>query len=341
MLRPTLNVLVLCLALAAQPMLGASVNIKMATQVPDGSPWHIQLKKLGERWSELTDGRVTLTLYTGGVSGDESDIIRKMRIGQLHAGALTVAGLTDLSDDFSVFEIPMFFDDWDEFNYVLDDLTPVLRDGLEDNGFVWLTWGHVGWVHFFTKERVERLDDLRELKVWTWAGNDRMVQWWRGNGFQPVALALPDALQGLRTGMIETMISPPSAAQSLQWYKETPFMIDIGLAPLVGAVVLSKRTWNRISDADKEAVMSASTEIGALLEKMAPFLDETAVRAMKSQGLEVLEIRDSEYSSEWLAEAQKFADEMRGEMVPPEIFDQARKKRDEFRVQNPVEDPGP
>ncbi len=319
--------------LLGQPVMAAPVNIKMATQVPDGSPWHIQLKKLGEMWEESTDGRVTLTLYTGGVSGDESDIIRKMRIGQLQAGALTVSGLTDLSDDFSVFEIPLFFDDWDEFNYVLADLTPTLRDGLDENGFVWLTWGHVGWVHFFTKQPVERLDDLRKLKVWTWAGNDRMVQWWRGNGFQPVALALPDALQGLRTGMIETMISPPSAAQSLQWYKETPYMIDIGLAPLVGAVVLSKRTWGRISEADQQAVLKASAEIGAKLEKLAPFLDQTAVAAMKSQGLEVLPIRDSEYSEEWLAEARKFAEEMRGGMVPPEIFDQARRKRDEFRSQ--------
>lgn len=336
MLRPTLYVLALCWALIVPPALAAPVNIKMATQVPDGSPWHIQLKKLGERWSELTDGRVTLTLYVGGVSGDESDIIRKMRIGQLHGGALTVAGLSDLSHDFSVFEIPLFFDNWDEFNYVLDDLTPTLRQGLDDNGFVWLTWGHVGWVHFFTKQRVERLDDLRKLKVWTWAGNDEMVQWWRGNGFQPVALALPDALQGLRTGMIETMISPPSAAQSLQWYKETPFMIDIGLAPLVGAVVVSKRSWDRISDADKKAVLMASAEIGEKLEKLAPFLDDTAVRAMKSQGLEVLQIRDSEHSAEWLAEAHKFADEMRGGMVPPAIFDRALRKRDEFRVTHPV-----
>jgi TRAP-type C4-dicarboxylate transport system substrate-binding protein len=325
----------------ALPGGAASVNIKLATQVPENSPWDVHLKNLGKAWDEGTDGRVKLTIYPGGVSGDESDIIRKMRIGQLHAGALTVSGLTDLSSDFSVFEIPLFFDSWDEFNYVLRDLTPQLRDSLDEHGFVWLTWGHVGWVHFFTKQPVERLDDLRRLKVWTWAGNDRMVQWWRGNGFKPVALALPDALQGLRTGMIETMISPPSAAAELQWYQETPYMIDIGLAPLVGAVVLSKRVWNRISEADRKVMLESAAKTGATLERLAPFLDQTAVQVMSQKGLKVLPIREGEHVDEWLAEARKFADEMRGSMVPPEIFDRARRVRDEFRAANAAGDDAP
>jgi TRAP-type C4-dicarboxylate transport system substrate-binding protein len=321
----------------SMPLTAASVNVKLATQAPNPSPWYTMLVDLGKRWEQDTDGRVSLTIYPGGVSGDESDIIRKMRIGQLHGGALTVAGLTDLEDNFAVFQIPLFFDDWDEFNYVLDDLTPTLIEGLDDRGFIWLTWGHVGWVHFFTKKPVERLDDLRKLKIFTWAGNDRMVQWWHANGFKPVALELPAALQGLKTGMIETMISPPSAAVSLQWYRDAPYMIDIGLAPMVGAVVLSKRIWNRIEERDRPKLLAAALEFGAKLEKQVPVLDGMALIQMKTQGLEVLEIKESEHSAEWLAEARQFADDMRGDMVPEEIFDRARLKRDEFRAAKAAE----
>jgi len=327
----TTTVLLWSLAL---PISGAKVEIKLATQAPKNSPWYKMLEGLDREFREISGGEVSLLIYPGGVSGDESDIIRKMRIGQLHAGALTVAGLSDLAHNFSVFEIPLFFDSWDEFNFVLEDLTPMLKQSLEEKGFVWLTWGHVGWVHFFTKEPVARLDELRELKIFTWAGNDNMVQWWKRNGFKPVALQLPDALQGLRTGMIETMISPPLAAMSLQWFKEAPYMIDIGLAPMVGAIVVSKRAWSRVDAKYREDFLAAAGRVGSKLASQIPFLDSSAVNVMKNQGLEVLEIRNSEHSVEWLAEAEKFADEMRGDMVPPEIFDRALAKRNEFRRQH-------
>lgn len=320
---------------ATSPLAAAKVEIKLATQAPESSPWHKMLVDMNEEWQEISQGDVSLVIYPGGVSGDESDILRKMRTRQLHAGALTVSALTDVHEWFSVFQIPLFFDSWEELNYVLDDLTPRLVERLEEKGFVWLTWGHVGWVHFFTKEPVERLDELRDLKVFTWAGNEGMVQWFKRNGFKPVALALPDALQGLKTGMIETMISPPLAALTLQWYKEAPFMIDVGLVPMVGAIVVTKRDWNRIDEAYRAPLLEASRRIGERLEKGIPFLEETAVNSMQHQGLEILEIRDSEHAAEWLAEAEKFADEMRGETVPAEIFDLALRRRNEFRRRQP------
>ncbi|HVR28587.1 MAG TPA: TRAP transporter substrate-binding protein DctP [Thermoanaerobaculia bacterium] len=336
--RPPFAVLAAIFVLAnfilasAAPCAAAKVEIKLATQAPENTPWHKLLVDMNTEWQALSGGDVSLVIYPGGVSGDESDIIRKIRIGQLHAGALTVSALTDLDDYFSVFQIPLFFDSWDELNYVLEDLTPLLVQRLDQKGFVWLTWGHVGWVHFFTKSPVARINDLRKLKIFTWAGNDRMVQWWKRNGFNPVALALPDALQGLRTGLIETMISPPLAALSLQWFKEAPNMIDIGLVPMVGAIVVSKRTWERIDEKHRGPLLAAAASVGAQLQSHIPGMDQFAITTMKGQGLTVLEIRDSPHSAEWLAEAIKFADEMRGDMVPTEIFDRALQKRDEFRA---------
>lgn len=319
---------------ASSPLAAAKINIKFASQAPEASPWHVMFKEIDKAWQEVTDGRVSMTIYPGGVSGDESDIIRKMRIGQLHAAALTSSGLTDIDEKFSVFGIPLFFDSWDELNYVLADIGPGLQASLEEKGFVFMTWGHIGWVHFFTKEPVARLDDLRKLKIFTWAGDDRMVQWWHSNGFRPVPLALPDAMQGLTTGLIDTMISPPLAALSLQWFKETPYMIDIGLVPMVGALVMSRRTWNKIDAADRPKLLEAAARVGEKLMKRIPGMDNFAVETMKRQGLEVLEIKNSEHSAEWLAEAEAFADQMRGEMVPTAIFDQALKARDEFRRQS-------
>jgi TRAP-type C4-dicarboxylate transport system substrate-binding protein len=327
--------------LAAGPALAGKVEIKLATSIPANTPFTKLLDDLNKQWQSLTGGDVSMVVYAGGVQGDESDALRKMRIGQLHAGAITVASLSDIDDYFSVFQIPLFFDSWDELNYVLDDVTPLLAQRLEQKGLVLLSWGHVGMVYFFTKTPVERIDDLRKLKIFTWAGNERMIQWWQRNGFNPVAVALPDALQGLRTGLIETMIAPPLAALSLQWFKEAPNMIDIGLAPLVGAVVVDKRTWERIDEKYRTPMLAAAGKVGNELKTRIPSMDQFAITTMKNQGLRVLEIRNSPHSAEWMATAKKFADEQRGDMVPPEIFDRALKKRDEFRAQHPKQQSQP
>ena len=316
------------------PLAAAKVEIKLATAIPPNTPYTKLLDDLNKEWQTISGGDVSLVIYAGGVQGDESDVLRKIRIGQLSATACTVASLTDIDDYFSIFQIPLFFDSWDELNYVLDDVTPLLTQRLDEKGFVLLTWGHVGWVYFFTKTPVATIDDLRQLKMFTWAGNERMVQWYKKNGFSPQAIALPDAVQGLRTGLIETMLAPPLFALSTQVYKEAPNMIDIGLAPLVGAVVVNKRTWERVDPKYRPQLLASAAKIGAQLRTRIPSMDQFAIDTMKNQGLKVLEIRNGAHSAEWLATAKRFADDQRGDMVPPEIFDRAIKKRDEFRAQH-------
>ena len=124
----------LCL-LAATPLAAAKVEIKLATAIPANTPFTKLLDDLNKEWQTISGGDVSMVIYPGGVQGDESDVIRKIRIGQLHAAAITVASLSDLDDYFSVFQIPLFFESWDELNYVLDDVTPLLADRLDQKGY--------------------------------------------------------------------------------------------------------------------------------------------------------------------------------------------------------------
>jgi hypothetical protein len=118
------------------PAGAAKVEIKLATSIPANTPFTKLLDDLNKEWQTITGGDVSMVVYAGGVQGDESDALRKISIGQLHAGAITVASLSDIDDYFSVFQIPLFFDSWDELNYVLDDVTPLLAERLEQKGFV-------------------------------------------------------------------------------------------------------------------------------------------------------------------------------------------------------------
>jgi TRAP-type transport system periplasmic protein len=315
----------------AAPPAHATV-IKLATLVPEGSVWDKILRQMGEDWKGLTGGRVELRIYSGGVAGDEGDVVRKMRIGQLQAGAVMASGLSEIDPAFRVFQIPLFFRSYDELYHVLEATRPAFEKRLEAKGFVLLNWGFGGWVHAFTKEPVRSADGLKKQRIFTWAGDDKMVGWWKKNGFEPVALAYTDIMMGLQSGMIDAFPTTPLAALSYQWYRLTPYMPDLGLGPLVGGTIVNLRDWQRLSETDRAALTKAARETEGRMEKEIPDQDERAVAAMKERGLTVVKVEGTPDEASWRQVAEGFGASMRGSLVPAEVYDLVLKERDAYRA---------
>src|SRR5262249_3890671 len=278
---------------------------------PEGSVWHKVLKDMEADWARETEGRVVLRIYPGGVAGSEPDMVRKIRIGQLQAAAITSAGMDAIDDGFRVFGIPMFFGSYDELFHVLDRMEPTLSKRLEAKGFVLLNWGFGGWAHFFTREPVTNVAELKKLKIFVPAGDDRSVQLWRSSNFRPVALAETDILTGLQTHMIDALPIPPLAALYLQWFRQTPYMVHGGLGPLVGGLVISRQAWDKINAADQARLLKSCQAAERRLEEGIPKQDSTAVHEMEQRGLKVIHL-DPKSAAEWQAEATAFAERMRG-----------------------------
>jgi TRAP-type C4-dicarboxylate transport system substrate-binding protein len=328
--HPRVLVIALLALLLTAPAASARTVLKMATLVPDGSVWDTILKDMGAQWQESTDGEVALRLYAGGVAGDEPDVVRKMRIGQLHGAVLTVAGLSQIEKGFEIFEIPMFFESYDELFHVLEALRPQLEKRLEAQGYILLNYGQGGWVHFFSKKPIRTVDDLRAQKLFVWAGSPT-VDLWKENGFQPVPLAATDILTGLQTGMIEVIPSTPLAALSFQWFRQTPNMQGLGLAPLIGGTVITKRAWSRLSPEVQTQLRKVNRETEKRLNDEIPDQDRRAVEAMKERGLEVVEVPE-EVAAKWRKEAETFIDFKRERMEAKDLLDLARTERDAFRA---------
>jgi len=332
---------VLCavaLALAAAliapvPAMAQPQIIKLATLVPEGSVWDKSMRDMGAQWTSGTQGRVVLRVYPGGVAGDEPDLVRKMRIGQLQAAAVTTAGLANIDPAFNVFNIPMFFTSYPELYATLDKLTPVLKQRLEAKGFMLLAWGHGGWVYFFTKQPVASAEGLRKTKMFVWAGDDQMVSLWRDLHFQPVPLAATDIMTALQTGMIDSYPTTPLLGLTLQWYRSTPNLVGMGLAPLVGGLVITKQAWAKIAEADRAGILAACRRLENKLKVEVPRQDTSAVAEMQKRGLKVNVVSGTN-ATQFRQAAEEFANGMKGIRVPPDILDLARRERDAFRAKN-------
>jgi TRAP-type transport system periplasmic protein len=320
------------LALSRAP-LAQSAAIKLATVVPDGSIWDKSLKQMGVDWKAATGDRVSLTVFSGGSQGDEPTVLRKMRLNALQGASLTVVGLASIDWSFNVFNIPFFFQSYDELNAVIEKLTPLLKQRVEAKGFVLVHWGHGGWLQVFSKQPVQSVADLKRAKLYTSAGDDTMTQWYKANGFQPRAMAMTDVLTGLTTGMIDALPTTPIAAVSFQWFKQTPYMLDVGISPIVGATVLTRKTWDNLSPADRAKMTEISLKVEKQLQTDVPKQDGLATLLMQNQGLKITKGT----GPEWQQLAENLGQTMRGKMVPPDVFDLAVKERNAFRQRKTAE----
>ncbi len=309
----------------------APTVVKMATLAPEGSSWYRVLQEMGEEWRKASGGEVTLRIYPGGVAGDEDAMIRKMRIGQIQAAAITGIGLAYLERSFYALHIPMMYESDEEFDFVRDRYAPVLERKMEEKGFIVLNWGDAGWVHFFSKAAVVTPSEAKSLKLFQWAGDTNLVQLYKETGFHPVPLSTNDLLPGLQTGMVNGFSSTPLAALAFQWFGLAPHMADLRYAPLTGATVIEKRAWDRIPAGMRPRLLEASRAAGRKLRAEVRRLNQDAVGVMVKNGLKIHKI-PPDVQAQWRKMVENVYPQVRGTIMPVEAFDAVKRYRDAYRA---------
>lgn len=314
-------------AFAAEPIV-----IKMATLVPAGSAWNRSLQEMGQKWQQVSGGKVVLKLYAGGVAGDDADVVRKMRLGTLNAGLLATTGLAEIDRSVLALQIPMLYADYDEADWVAAKYTPTLDAQLEAKGFVVLAWVDGGWAHFFTKTPAKSPDELKSAKLFTWAGDDKYTELWKGAGFNAIPLPATEISTALQTGLVNAVCTTPQVAAIMQWYNNAKNMTDVNWALLLGAVVVDKRVWDKIPADVRPAILAATRETGNQLRKQARAEESESIEAMKKRGLNVVTPGPAELAS-WHKLLESVFPLVRGKYMPAEAFDAVTKFSAEYRQQ--------
>lgn len=329
--HPLRLAVVLAVALAV-PLVAAPVRIKLGTLAPENSPWTSALRTMGSSWARSTENRVSLTVYAGTIPS-ESNAIARMAVDGLQAATLMVAGLAELDDAFNVFATPFFFESDAELVHLQQQLTPLLQQKLAAKKLRLLHWGNGGWVRLFSKHPIRTVADLRAAKLYTTEGDDRWVRWYSANGFHAVPLApgeIPKQLK-LPTGAINAAPMPPVYAVALQVFRDASYMLDLPVAPLVGATVITESAWNRISAADREQMLTVARQMEKQIGDQAPGLDAKSIDEMKKTGVLKLATLDPNDAPAFRATVDKMTNNQRGVLVPADVFDLAVKERDAFR----------
>ncbi len=306
-------------------------TVKLGTLAPEGSPWHGIIRDMAEDWKKAADGKIQFRIYPGGVAGDEPVMIQKMKVGQLHAAALTGVGLAEIAPEIMALQMPMMLQSYEELDYVVEKTAPRFEKILKDKGYTVLNWGDAGWVTFFADRPVIRPDDLKKVKLFIWATSTTEAALWKDEGVQPVPLAATEIHPSLKSGLINAFSTTPLAALSFQWFGSAKNMTDLKWAPLVGATVITNKKWDSIPEAQKPALVKAAKESGERLRRETRKLGADAVGVMQKHGLQVHPV-PADALAEWEKWARGAWPRLMGKDIPQELVAEIEKLRDEARA---------
>ena len=310
-------------------------SLRIGSLVPKNSLYHRQLLDIADSWRTAQGGGAKYLVYPDGSQGGEAEMARRMRIGQLQGALLSVVGLREIEPSIAALQsMPLLFRSWEEVDFVREKMRPAMEKKFLDQGFVVLAWGDAGWVRFFSKEAAVRPDDFKRMKFFAWGSEPDQQAIMKSLGYTPVPLETTDILPAIQTGMINVVPSTPYFALATQIYNTAPHMLEINWAPIVGALVVTRKAWDDMSPAVQQAVRAASDKAGAQIRTKARQEVEEAVDAMKKRGITVHN-PNAEQMKEWNDLADKLYPRIRGTMVPAETFDEVMAHIKTFRAGKP------
>jgi len=313
------TLLILTLLLAGNAL--AAPQLRMGTMAPKNSLYHRQLMEVGEAWRKASGGGKYL-VYPDGSQGGENDMVRRMRIGQLQGGLLSVAGLETIEPSISALQLmPLMFQSWEEVDYVREKMRADMERRFLEKGFVILAWGDAGWVRFFSSHPAASPKDYLGMKFFAWGGEAAQQEIMKSLGYTPVPLEVSDILPAIQTGMINAVPSTPYFALATQIYNSAPYMLDLNWAPIVGALVITRKAWEDMSPSAQAAVKAAGAQAGDRIRVQARKEVDEAVAAMQKRGLTVTR-PNAQQMKEWRKLADDLYPRIRGKLVPVETFDQ-------------------
>ncbi len=308
----------------------AATEIKMALLAPEGSTWHKVMTAWDKELAQKTGGRVRFKIYAGGVLGDEKDVIRKMRIGQIHAAGLTGLGLGMVNPAVRVMELPMLVSNYEEADAVAKRIWPKLAPGFEKKGFKVLGPAETGFVNIFSNKPIASRENMKGVKMWAWEGDPLVEEMYKVFDIVPIPLPVTDVMTSLQTNLIDGVYAPPLGAIALQWFTYTKYITDLKLADSTGAIIITKRAYDAIPAADRAVLDQTAKKYSKMLvdriradnEKSYATLAEAGLKQVKVPPQEVERIRSTSkevwkklvgqlYSQELLDEAIAAVDAQR------------------------------
>jgi TRAP-type C4-dicarboxylate transport system substrate-binding protein len=324
----------LCLlALVGAQTIAQQYTIKFATVAPEGSSWLKVMREYDKAIREQSGGRVGFRIYANGVAGDEKDVIRKIRLGQYHAGGFTGVGVGEVAKKVRILDAPFMFKNYDEVDFIVNKFEPEFLKAFEDGGFVLLGMAEVGFVYVYSGKPVASPEDLKGVKMWMWEGDPIAQAAFEAIGISPIPLSITDVTTALQTGMINGVYTSPLALIALQWFTKVKYMMGEPLADSQGAVMLSKKMYDSLPKDIQDILVSNGRKYFRQLTLSSRKENAQSLETLKQKGITVMAPQKS-VAAQFEANGKKARQLLVGKLYSQEFLTQVESSLQTYRQEH-------
>jgi len=331
MKRKLLLATIVAIGAVAIPATMTSVNaegttIRLATLAPRGSSWDRVFRAWDNTLKKKTNNAVKFRFYQGGVAGDERDVIRKMKVGQMDAGGLTSIGLGQISRPVSILQMPGIFDSYEELNRVRNAMHDEFSEMFEREGYKLLGWGDAGFGRIFSQQPIMQPSDYKKVRAWVPREDPALPEMMKIIGANGIPLGIPEVLPALQTGMVDTVLASAIAAVALQWFRHTTHMSADTNTSIIGATLVRKEVFDKLAPDSQEALVETGRQAHAQLLKVVAKEDEAAHQTLLKRGMKEFDpMKDAKNAAEWEKVNAALLERLTGRLWPKELFDKVKK----------------
>ena len=305
-------------------------EIKLATMAPENSSLMKIFREMNSELKQKTAGRVGFKLFSGFALGDERDVFRKLRIGLIHAAAFSSTFLNTINPDLRTLQVPFLFNNYEEVDYVLDKMVGDFDQRIAKRGYQVLGWSEIGFIYVMTTVSVTKVEDWKGKKVWSTTNAPMANAVFAKAQVSPVTVGAPDVLVALQTNLLEAVYNSPYYALVTQWYTRIKYITDVPLSYVGIGLIMSNKTFSRLSPQDKETTMRVSRKYLRLLTEKTRKDNQQALELMFKRGVKRITIDPNELNrfKELLDQAMADVDP---KVLPKDTLQRVSKVLDEYR----------
>ncbi|MBU0985856.1 MAG: TRAP transporter substrate-binding protein DctP [Proteobacteria bacterium] len=317
------------------PAQGLAVRLKIATLSPEGSVWMQKMREGADEVARKTKNRVQIKFYPGGVMGDDNAVLRKIRVGQLHGGAVVGNSLSQYYPDNQIYGLPLKFKSFAEIDYVRRHLDQRIIEGLEQGGFVTFGIAEGGFAYVMSNVPIRTVAEMQHEKVWVPDNDKTILESLKAFDIKPIPLSIADVRAGLQTGLINTVTTPPIGAIALQWHTQIKYIMDEPFLYIYGLLAVDRNVFEKLSPDDQRILREVMGQVFKELDRLNREDNINAMDVLRKQGIEFVK-PDAEALKKWYRDATAVPEQLiRTGKLSREMVDTLENLLKAYRSQHP------
>ena len=280
-------------AIAAAALLPLSaqaqaVKLTLAHGTALDNPRHVACLKFAEVVKARSGGRIDVTVAGAAQLGDDAAMVTALRTGALDMSANSQGAVANVVPEYAAFGMPFLFSSQAHAWKVMDGPAgKELAEKSADKGLVVLGYWDNGIRHMSNSKRaLLKPEDLKGLKMRT-PPDAVTVDIMQSVGAEAQQIKFSELYVALQQGVVDGQENPLVNIWAGKLHEVQKYISLTGHKYELTPFLIGKRSWDRLSDADKKVVQEAAAEATALQRKLAQESDEKMFAELKAKGVQI------------------------------------------------------